>query len=221
MTNRYVYIVSNQNGESNRLTMWKTVSMRIRGATAELEEAGLETEGMVETTSDLRDLIKGMTGFDIMQDENTFKDIYEIVVGIGKEWKNLSDVEQASLLEKLAGKRQGNALSAALNNISMIEDAYKTAENSAGSALAEQEEYEKGVAYSIDRLEASFQEFANHTLDSNFLKGIIDFGNDTINVIDNVTSKLGTLGTIGTGVGLFAGLKNIGGAKMYALIYLF
>ena len=103
----------------------------------------------------------------------------------------------------------------------MIEDAYKTAENSAGSALAEQEEYEKGVAYSIDRLEASFQEFANHTLDSNFLKGIIDFGNDTINVIDNVTSKLGTLGTIGTGVGLFAGLKNIGGAKMYALIYLF
>lgn len=202
-------------------TMWKTVSMRIRGATTELEEAGLETEGMVKSASELRDLVKGMTGFDIMQDEDTFKDIYEIVVGIGKEWKNLSDIDQASLLEALAGKRQGNALSAALNNISMIEDAYETAENSAGSALAEQEEYEKGVAYSIEKLDASFQEFSNHILDSDLLKGIIDFGNTAINVIDNITSKLGTIGTIGTGVGLFAGLKNIGGAKMYALIYMF
>ena len=61
-----------------------------------------------------------------------FKDVYDIVVGIGKEWKNLTDVEQAGLLETLAGKRQGNALSAALNNISMIEEAYNTATNSAG-----------------------------------------------------------------------------------------
>ena len=194
-------------------TMWKTVSMRIRGAVSELEEAGLETEGMVETTSELRDLIKGMTGFDIMKDEKTFKDIYDIVVGIGKEWKNLTDIEQASLLEKLAGKRQGNALSAALNNISMIEDAYKTAENSAGSALREQEEYEKGIQYSLDRLEASFQEFSNHILDSDFLKGIIDFGNGTINVLDAITSKLGTLGTLGAGAGLFAGIKNVGMAN--------
>ena len=193
-------------------TMWKTVSMRLRGVTQELEAAGLETEGMVESTVQLRDLIQGLTGFDIMADEagTQFKDIYDIVVGIGHEWKNLTDVEQAGLLEALAGKRQGNALSAALNNISMIEEAYKTAEDSAGSALKEQEAYEQGIEYSLDRLEASFQTFANHILDSNFLKGIVDFGNSTINVIDTVTSKLGSLGTIGLGAGLFAGLKNVG-----------
>lgn len=202
--------------------MWKTVSMRIRGATAELEAAGEDTEGMVETTAQLRDLIEGMTGFDIMADEagTQFKDIYEIVVGIGKEWQNLTDVEQASLLETLAGKRQGNALSAALNNISMIEDAYDTATNSAGSALKEQEEYEKSIQYSLDRLEASFQTFANHILDSDSLKGIVDFGNGVINVIDSVTNALGSLGTIGLGAGLFAGIKNVGQAKMWAcLIY--
>lgn len=202
-------------------TMWKTVSMRLRGVTQELEAAGLETEGMVESTAQLRDLIQGLTGFDIMADEagTQFKDIFDIVVGIGHEWKNLTDVEQAGLLEALAGKRQGNALSAALNNISMIEEAYQTAENSAGSALEEQEKYEQGIEYSLDRLEAVFQTFANHILNSNFLKGIIDFGSGTIEVIDKVTSKLGSLETIGLGTGLFAGLKNVGSPKMFGFFF--
>lgn len=197
-------------------TMWKTVSMRLRGVTQELEAAGLETEGMVESTVQLRDLIQGLTGFDIMADEagTQFKDIYDIVVGIGHEWKNLTDVEQAGLLEALAGKRQGNALSAALNNISMIEEAYKTAEDSAGSALKEQEVYEQGIEYSLKRLEAVFQTFANHILDSKVVKGIIDFGSSTIEVIDKVTSKLGLLGTIGLGVGLFTGVKNTGKCRI-------
>ena len=81
--------------------------------------------------------------------------------------------------------------------------------------------YEKGIQYSLDRLDASFQELSNHILDSDLLKGVIDFGNTTINVIDDVTNKLGTLGTIGAGVGLFTGLKNVGAAKMHASIYLF
>lgn len=193
-------------------TMWKTVSMRLRGVTQELEEAGLETEGMVESTVQLRELIQGLTGFDIMADEagTQFKDIYDIVVGIGHEWKTLTDVEQAGLLEALAGKRQGNALSAALNNISMIEEAYKTAENSAGSALEEQEEYEKGIEYSLKRLEAVFQTFSNHILDSSFVKGIVDFGSNTVEVIDKITSKLGSLGTIGTIGGAIAGAKGLG-----------
>ena len=199
--------------------MWKTVSMRIRGTKQELEAAGEDVDGMVESTSKLRDIIKGLTGFDIMADEagTQFKDVYDIVVGIGKEWKNLSDIEQAGLLEALAGKRQGNALSAALNNISMIENAYDTATNSAGSALKEQQEYEKGIQYSLDRLTASAQTFANHFLDSSLVKGIVDFGNTTINVIDKVTSALTPLGTLALGGGLFAGIKNIGRPKMFGL----
>lgn len=198
-------------------TMWKTVSMRLRGVTQELEAAGLETEGMVKSTAQLRDLIQGLTGFDIMTDEEgtQFKDIYDIVVGIGHEWKTLTDVEQAGLLEVLAGKRQGNALSAALNNISMIEEAYKTAENSAGSALEEQEKYEQGIEYSLKRLEAVFQTFANHILDSNVVKGIFDFGSSAIETIDKITSKLGSLGTIGLGTGLFTSIKNVGMAELY------
>lgn len=191
-------------------TMWNTVSMRIRGVSQELAEAGLETDGMMESTSELRNLIQELTGFDIMTDEagTQAKDIYDIVVGIGHEWNNLTDIEQDGLLEALAGKSQSNALSAAFNNISVIEEAYQTAENSAGSALRAQETYEEGIQYSLDRLQASFQTFANHALDSELLKGIVDFGNGTINILDSVASKIGSLGTIVLGVGLFKGIKD-------------
>ncbi len=182
--------------------------MRIRGAKAELEEAGEDTEGMVESTAELRDLIKGMTGFDIMKDEDTFKDIYDIIIGIGHEWKNLTDINQSSLLEKLAGKRQGNALSAALNNISMIEDAYNTATNAAGSAMKEQEKYEQSIQFSLDRLSASFQELSNTVFDSGFLKGIIDSGDTIVNVLDTVIDKIGVIPTLITGGSITAFIKN-------------
>lgn len=86
-------------------TLWKTLSARIRGASTELSELGEETDEYTKTTSKLRDLVMSLTGFDIMIDEDTFKDVYEIILGIGKEWQNLTDAEQASLGEALAGMK--------------------------------------------------------------------------------------------------------------------
>ena len=48
----------------------KTISMRIRGATTELEEAGESTEGMAESTASLRKEVMALAGVDIMQDED-------------------------------------------------------------------------------------------------------------------------------------------------------
>ena len=113
-------------------TLWKTMSARIRGAETELQQLNEETDEYTKTTSKLRDLVMGLTGFDIMEDEDTFKDIYEIILGIGQEWQNLTDAEQASLGEALAGKRNANALYAVLGNLDTLQSAYETAEESAG-----------------------------------------------------------------------------------------
>lgn len=194
--------------------MWKTVSMRIRGATAELEEAGLETDGMVESTSQLRELIKSMTGFDIMVDDSTYKDIKEIVVGIGKEWDKLSDIDQAALLEKLAGKTQGNALAAALSNWQMIEEAYAIAENSSGSAMKEQEKWEQGLEARTNKLKASLETLSTTLLDSDFLGGAIDAGRGFIDILTAIIDKLGVIPTllagIGGGFGIFKSIQGDG-----------
>lgn len=74
-------------------------------AKSELTDMGEDTDGMVESTSKLRDIIKGMTGFDILEsDGKTFKDMYTIISAIADKWSSLSDIDQASLLEQLAGE---------------------------------------------------------------------------------------------------------------------
>lgn len=47
----------------------KTISLRIRGATTELEEAGESTDGMAESTAKLREQIQALAGVDIMIDD--------------------------------------------------------------------------------------------------------------------------------------------------------
>ena len=51
-------------------TAFKTLTMRIRGAETELKEAGLDTDGMAESVSKLREEILDLTGVDIQLDED-------------------------------------------------------------------------------------------------------------------------------------------------------
>ena len=179
-----------------------------RLAETELEELGEETDEYTKTTSKLRDLVQSLTGFDIMIDEDTFKDVYEIILGIGKEWDNLTDVEQASLGEALAGKSNANALYAVLGNLDTLQSAYKTAENSAGSAQKEQENYQKSIKHSIDVTKAKLEELANDFLSSDFLKGAIDAGGKFIDILDGIVNHVGILRTAFIGFAGYLTAKN-------------
>lgn len=191
-------------------TLWKTMSARIRGAETELSELNEETDEYTKTTSKLRDLIKSLTGFDIMADEDTFKDIYDIILGIGKEWNNLTDAEQSSLGEALAGKRNANALYAVLGNLDTLQSAYKTAENSAGSAQREQENYQKSIQYSIDQTKAKLEELSADFLSSDFLKGAIDAGGKLINILDNIVKSGNAIPAVATAIAAAFSFKNVG-----------
>ena len=56
----------------------------------------------------------------------------------------------------------------------------------------------------------SFQQFADTLAGDGLLKGILDFGNGAVNVLDFITDKLGVLGTLGTIGGAVAGAKGAG-----------
>lgn len=199
--------------------MWKTVSARLRGADAELKEMGEDTDGMVTSTSKLRDLVKGMTGFDIMKDEKTFKSIYDIIIGIGEQWNNLSDVNRASLLEKLAGKQQSNALAATLSNIDVLKKSYNEAMNADGSAMQEQQKYQKSIQYSIDQTKAKLEELSNDVLSSDFLKGAIDSAGKFVDILDSIVKSGNAIPAIATAIAAAFSFKNVGRDKMYSLSF--
>lgn len=190
--------------------MWRTVSARLRGSETELKEMGEDTDGLVTSTSKLQALVKGITGFDIMKDKDTYKDIYDIVLGIGEKWKDLSDIDRASLLEALAGKQQSNALAAALSNIDILKKSYEEATNAEGSAREENEEYSKSIQASIDLAQAKLEQLANDTLNSDFLKGAIDAGGKLIDILDGIVKSGNAIPTLLTAIGAGLSLKNIG-----------
>ena len=191
--------------------MWKVVSMRIRSATAELEEAGEDTDGVVKSTADLQKMIKSMTGYDILEkDGKTFKSIYNIVLNISKVWNKLSDTNQSALLQALAGKQQSNALSAALSNTKLLEKSYQEAMNSAGSAAEEEKKYQTSIKYSIEQNKAKLEELSNDFLSSDLLKGVIDAGGKFIDILDVIISKLHLIPTLLGGIGAGIAVKNVG-----------
>ena len=93
-----------QQDASTTSSAMKILSLRIRGAKADLESMGELTDDLAASTSKLREEIKGLTGVDIMADEDTFKSTAEIIKEIGAVWDQMTDVSQAATLEKLAGE---------------------------------------------------------------------------------------------------------------------
>lgn len=94
-----------QNPEAVGTTM-KTLSMYLRAAKTEAEEAGESTEGMAGSVSELRDEILSLTGgaVDIMLDEDSFKSSYQILKELSQVWQELTDVSQANILEMIGGR---------------------------------------------------------------------------------------------------------------------
>ena len=190
--------------------MWKVVSARLRGSETELEAMGEDTDGLVKSTSKLQALVKGITGFDIMKDENTYKDIYDIVLGISKTWQDLNDIDRASLLEALAGKMQSNSLAAAFANPDILVKSYQEAMNSAGSAAEEEKKYQQSVQYSIDQTNAKLEELSADLLSSDFLKGAIDAGGKLIEVLDGIVKSGNAIPAVATAIAAALSFKNVG-----------
>lgn len=191
-------------------TAFKTISMRIRGAKTELEEAGLETDGMVESTAKLREEIMALSGVDIMEDENTFKSTYDIMDELAQKWQDLTDIQQASITELIAGKRQGNIVSSLMENFDIARKALQTSLDSEGSAMAEHEKWMESLEAKVLQLKAAWEELSQAFMNDSFLKGLVDTG---ITVLSTLTKIIDTFGTLPTLLTIAAGamsFKNVG-----------
>lgn len=194
-------------------TTMKTVSMYLRAAKTEAEEAGESTEGMANSVSELREELLALTNgkVDIQIDENTFKSTYQIMKELADVWGELTDITQANILEQIGGKRNANVVSSMLENFNVAEDVVKTAANSAGSALKENEKYLDSINGKIAEFKATFEELSMTLIDSDFVKQVIELGTgllDVLNVLAKVIDKVGGLNTVlYVTVGILATIK--------------
>jgi TP901 family phage tail tape measure protein len=83
----------------------RTLSLRLRGMKGKLEELGEEVDDNVENISKMQGQILNMTGgkVNIFDGAGEFKSTYEIMKGIAEVWDDLNSIDQANLLETIAG----------------------------------------------------------------------------------------------------------------------
>ena len=177
-------------------TTMKTMSMYLRAAKTEAEEAGESTEGMADSVSELRGEILRLTGqkVDIQIDEDTFKSTYQILKELAAVWDELTDVSQANLLEMIGGKRNSNVVAAILEDFSVAENALHTSLASINSAVEENEKQMASVEGRITQFKRSFEEFSIMFIDSDLVKGIVNFGTGILDAITGVLKVIDAMG---------------------------
>lgn len=202
-----------QNAETTGSTL-KVLALRIRGATTELEQMGEETDTVATSTSKLRADIMGLTnvdgkgGFDILTKSGDFKSTYDIIQGIAKVYSKMSDVDQAALLELLAGKNRANGVAALLSQASQAADVLQTSLNSSGSAMAENERVLDSVEGRLKIFEATFQEISTDLLNSGLVKGVISLGTALLDASDGFIKFSGVVPTATAALSAFLSLSN-------------
>lgn len=110
-------------------------------------------------------------------------------------------------------KYRGNQLNALLENWSLYEKMLKDYAEGSGSAMEEAMKSANNWEGSLNRLSNTWTNTVGNIANSDAIITIINGFNSILNVVNKVTNTLGSSGSIGLGVGLFAGIKNAGRVK--------
>lgn len=201
-------------------TAFKTVAMRIRGYDEETEELSEDLENIAGDIADLTKTAKTPGGISLFSDKDktTYKSTYQLLKEISEIYDDLTDKQQAELLEKLAGKRGGQVVGSLINNFDAVDKALENMEGAAGSADAEMEVIRDSIDYKLNELKQTWVGTWQDILKRDDLGNIIEtltIFSEAINKVVNSVGLLGTAGIAGAGVAAF---KNVGKAKMLAFI---
>jgi TP901 family phage tail tape measure protein len=194
----------------------KVLSMRLRGMKGELQDLGEETDENVENLSQMQGKVLNLTHgkVNIFDNVGDFKSTYEIMQGIADIYDDLTDSDKADLLETIAGKNRANEVAALIQNWDRVAQATESAENSAGSAMAEQEKYANSLQGRLNSLTSSLQTISNTALDSGFLKGLVSGATDVINAVNKIIDAIDIIPTVATAAGAAVSLSGKGMFKV-------
>lgn len=122
------------------------------------------------------------------------------------------DVKRANILNDIGGKHHANTLAAILSDLDAYNEmlALYNSSSADGSAFREAEKSANNLEGSLNKLSNTWTDTVNNIADSDALKFGVNSLEWVLDKVNWITEKLGSLGSIGLGVGLWKGIKNTG-----------
>ena len=201
------------------------LSALIATATANTRESGSEVGtalkailiNLQDTTSkpvtDTFDAL-GISMTKVVDGAEKLKTPIELLYELADAYNSLpeGDVMRANILNDIGQKRHANVLASILSDMSgyqkMLDLYNSTSAN--GSAFKEAEKSANNLSGSLNRLSNTWTDTVENIVNSDTLKGAVNLLNGLLTGVNKLTDALGSLGTIGLGAGLLAGIKNAG-----------
>ena len=162
---------------------------------------------MAESTSQLQAKLNALTHgkVDIMIDDDTFKNTTQILREMSAVWEDMTDIEQASALELMGGKRQANILSSLISNFETVEDVITTSMESSGSAYEENAKWLDSIEGKTQQFSNAAQQFWLSLIDTETIKTLVDFGTTALKFLETLPGKIAA---IAGALALFAKFKG-------------
>ena len=179
-----------------------TLSARLRG----VDEDGNKIDGL---SAELQESF-GKIGVAIEDADGNLRSIYAIAKDYAEVLPTLSSKQKQYYAELAAGKRNVTTWNAITQQFQDAEHAVAQSLNSVGSAAEENEKYLNSVSGKVTMFESAVENLSNSAINSDFVKGFIDFGTTGVKALDAFIEKFGILTTLLGAGGIVAGIKNVG-----------
>ncbi len=125
------------------------------------------------------------------------------------------DARKASLLGSLGSAQGAQALDAVLSNFGMYEKMLQEYTYGTGALAKQAELTANSWEGSLNRLSNTWADTVKNLADSGSTTFAINSLNDILTIVNNLTQSLKPLTIAGLGIGLVAGIKNVGRVKCF------
>ena len=165
-----------------------------------------------EDLSNVETVLRGV-GIQLRDSQNEFRDFDDVLADTANRWESFSGAQQRAVSQAFAGTHHMNDFMVLMQNWENVEKYIETADNSSGQSMQKFEAYQESLSGKLEGLKGQFQELSTVTLDSDFLKGLVDGATAALNVVTELVDKVGILPMVLGGIGTAAFFKNLDRGK--------
>lgn len=181
--------------------------------------ANIKTGKLVdpEDQSDISDVERVLKDQNILlrDTQGNFRNFQEVLDETAQKWRELGEAgktaDQSALALAFGGIRNQEKFKVFMENYDTAIKYANIATDSTGNAAKKYEAYMDGIEARMNRLTATFEEFAQTILNSDAVKGVIDFLTNILNLLQQITAWSGN-----AGLGALTPLFGLGGGILGA-----
>lgn len=181
--------------------------------------ANIKTGKLVdpEDQSDISDVERVLKNQNILlrDAQGNFRNFQEVLDETAQKWRELGEAgktaDQSALALAFGGIRNQEKFKVFMENYDTAIKYANIATDSTGNAAKKYEAYMDGIEARMNRLTATFEEFAQTILNSDAIKGVIDFLTNILNLLQQITAWSGN-----AGFGALTPLFGLGGGILGA-----